>query len=348
MVPWRDAMERALYGPGGFYRSGAGPAAHFRTNVQASQLFAGALVELIGQVDNLLNHPQVLDVVDVGAADGELLCSILSELPADLVARVKLVGVEIRNRPSELPPRIEWRDELPEHIAGVLLANEWLDNVPLDVVERTTGGIASVLVDPRSGDEQLGGPISSEQAGWLDQWWALSAANVGDRAEVGITRDDAWRDGVARVQRGLAVAIDYSHLRDARVTGNYSTGTLAGFRDGRWASPVPDGTCDITAHVALDACAAAAESLGVRATLLTSQREALMSLGVSGSRPPLEWATSDPANYLAALTSASEAGELLDRSGLGGFGWLVQTRGIGLPPSLSSLTDDFDARPSSC
>jgi SAM-dependent MidA family methyltransferase len=347
MVPWRDAMERALYGPVGFYRSGAGPAAHFRTNVQASRLFAGALAELIGEVDDLLDHPKVLDVVDVGAADGGLLASILSELPTDLAARVQLVGVEIRNRPAKLPLRIEWRGTLPEHITGVLLANEWLDNVPLDVVERTTSGISSVLVDRLSGDEQLGSAISSGQAEWLDRWWSLTAAEVGDRAEVGNTRDDAWCDAVASIQRGLAVAIDYSHSREARVSGNFATGTLAGFRDGRWTAPVPDGSCDITAHVALDACGAAAESPGVEATLLTTQREALMALGVSGSRPPLEWATADPAKYVAALASASEAGELLDRSGLGGFGWLVQTRRMGLPPSLSSLGDNFDGRPSS-
>ncbi|NEB77546.1 hypothetical protein G3I40_20315, partial [Streptomyces sp. SID14478] len=53
------------------------------------------------------------------------------------------------------------------------------------------------------------------------------------------------------VERGLAVAVDYAHARGTRPP----FGTLTGFRAGRETAPVPDGTCDLTAHVALDACA---------------------------------------------------------------------------------------------
>ena len=338
-------MELALYGPEGFYRSGAGPAAHFRTSVHASRQFATALARLVIEVDELLGQPRSVDLVDIGAADGNLLASIMSELPRDLQGRVNLVAVEIRDRPAGLSPRIDWRSELPEQIVGVLLANEWLDNVPIAVVERTSLSLATVLVDLVSGDEQLGGPISSEQTAWLDQWWSLSEARVGDRAEVGLTRDNAWRDAVARLRVGLAVTVDYSHDRNGRLAGHYASGTMAGFRAGRWVPPVPDGSCDITAHVALDACAAAAASLGIDETLMTTQRNALMSLGVSGRRPPLEWATAHPVSYVSALAAASEAGELLDRSGLGRFGWLAQSRGMGLGPSLTTLTARPDGAP---
>src|SRR5262249_28255637 len=42
-VGWRTAMERALYGPEGFYTRGERPAAHFRTSVHASHRFALAV-----------------------------------------------------------------------------------------------------------------------------------------------------------------------------------------------------------------------------------------------------------------------------------------------------------------
>jgi hypothetical protein len=48
-------------------------------------------------------------------------------------------------------------------------------------------------------------------------------------------------------------------------------------------------------------------------------------------------ATSDPAGYVAAVATSSQAAELLDLEGLGGFGWLVQTVGVDLPPSLRPL-----------
>ena len=86
---------------------------------------------------------------------------------------------------------------------------------------------------------------------------------------------------------------------------------------------MPDGSRDLTAHVALDSCAA---MTGAR---LLTQREALHALGISAALPD----PTDPA-YALLLEQASQARELLDPSGLGGFGWLVQTVGldVGLMP----------------
>jgi hypothetical protein len=94
---------------------------------------------------------------------------------------------------------------------------------------------------------------------------------------------------------------------------------------------VPDGSCDITAHVALDACAAAVPGAS---TLLLPQRDALLALGVDAGRPPYEQARSDPAGYLRALADSSAAAELVEVGGLGSFAWLVQAVGRGLPESL--------------
>lgn len=95
---------------------------------------------------------------------------------------------------------------------------------------------------------------------------------------------------------------------------------------------MPDGSCDLTSHVALDACAAAGAGAGAPPELL-SQREALHRLGVSGGRPPLALASADPAGYVRALASAGEAAELTARGGLGDFGWLMQRGGREAAPS---------------
>ncbi len=143
----------------------------------------------------------------------------------------------------------------------------------------------------------------------------------GQRAEVGRTRDEAWAAATGRLTRGLAVAVDYAHSIGTRPFG----GTLTGYRQGRQVAPVPDGSCDITAHVALDACAAAAPGL------LTTQRAALRALGVSGDRPARELAIADPPAYLRGLQAAGEAAELTDPAGLGSFGWLVCAVGVPMP-----------------
>ncbi|PRX02826.1 UNVERIFIED_ORG: SAM-dependent MidA family methyltransferase [Actinomadura viridilutea] len=322
-------MERALYGEGGFYRRGENPADHFRTSVHASPRFAEALARLLHEVDDALGRPPRVDLVDVGAGSGRLLAGILDAVGPDLAARLAPAAVEIAPRPSGLPDRIAWRGDLPDAVTGMVIANEWLDNVPLDVVEQTSSGPRTVLVDPATGDERPGGEPSAEDRRWLARWWPLR--EPGDRAEVGHPRCGAWASVIRRLRRGLAVAVDYSHTRASRPV----YGTLCGYRDGATVPAVPDGSCDITAHVALDACAEAGEEAGATATLLTTQREALRALGLTGRRPPAEMARSDPRGYVAALCAAGEEAELIDPDGLGGFGWLTQAVGIDVPAVLA-------------
>ena len=329
-TPWRTAAERALYGQqhGFFVRED--PGAHFRTSVHASPLFAGAVARLLRSVDSALGRPPELTMIDVGAGRGELLTEVLAALPAEAAARVRPYAVERAPRPAGLDGRIAWSSELPAGpgLVGLLFANEWLDNVPVDVAEVDLDGEPrTVLVRAADGAERLGGPLTPADADWLARWWPLPP-EPGLRAELGAPRDEAWATAVRTLDRGLAVAVDYAHTREDRPP----FGSLTGYLDGREAHPVPDGSRDITAHVALDACArAGADALGhAQAAALLTQRAALHTLGVDGSRPPLTLASSDPAGYVRRLSTAGEAAELTDRAGLGSFSWLVQPLG-GVP-----------------
>ncbi|GGV20229.1 SAM-dependent methyltransferase [Streptomyces spectabilis] len=315
---WREATEEALYGPYGFYHRPEGPAGHFRTSVHASPLYAAAVARLLRRVDAVLGHPDELAFVDVGAGRGELTAGVLAELPADVAARTRAYAVERAARPEGLDPRVQWRAAPPTGVSGLLFANEWLDNVPVDVAETAPDGSVRYALVHEDGTEELGGPVAGPDADWLARWWPLGA-EPGLRAEIGRPRDAAWASAVATLSRGLAVAVDYAHARDARPP----FGTLTGFSEGRETRPVPDGGCDITAHVALDACA-------LPGGRLLTQRAALAALGVSGGRPPLTLAATDPAAYVRALTRAGEATELTARGGLGDFGWLAQPVGTAL------------------
>ena len=310
-------MTAGLYGPGGFFvRGHDGPADHFRTSVHASPLFAGALLTLVRRIDAALGRPAVFDLVDVGAGRGELLTTLRSLLPDDLAGRARLTGVEVAPRPAGLDPAIGWRRDVPTGVVGLLIATEWLDNVPLDVADTDDAGrLRRVLVDPATGAETLGGQVDAADLFWLARWWPGAG-----RAEIGWPRDTAWADAVQHVGRGCALAVDYGHLRDRRP----AFGTLTGFRGGRQVPPVPDGSCDVTAHVAMDAVASAAGT----PYRLIRQREALKALGIDGARPPLETARRDPAGYVRALAAAGAAAELLEPAGLGGHWWLLHTVGF--------------------
>jgi SAM-dependent MidA family methyltransferase len=219
--------------------------------------------------------------------------------------RVRATGVERAPRPGDLPSTIGWTADPPDGTVGLLIATEWLDNVPVDIVEldshfRRRYVTCSALAD---------GPLDPGDAAWLDRWWPLTDAPPGARAEIGAPRDEAWSAAVATVARGLALAVDYGHFAGARPL----FGTLTGYRDGRQVDPVPDGECDLTVSVALD-------SLG---SPTLPQREALRLLGVDGTRPPLALAGTDPAGYVRALARASAAAELTDPDGLGGHHWVM-------------------------
>ncbi len=316
-VPWRAATEHALYGPDGFYRRHR-PAAHFRTSVHASPLLALALLQLARTTG-------LQAVVDVGAGSGELLVD-LQRLAPDL----SLVGADVATRPPGLPEAVGWLDAVPVGSEALLVAHELLDDVPVEVAEHDGRRWRLVLVDPASGDERVGDPVAVEDAAWLHTWWP--AGDAGSRAEVGRPRDQAWAALVGSLHRGVAVAVDYAHDRGSRP----AAGSITGYRDGRQVRPVPDGSCDVTSHVALDACAAAGERAGATTTLRVDQTTALAALGVTATRPPHDLARTDPAGYVRALSARGDLAELTDPHGLGRFGWLVQAVGVELPAGLLS------------
>lgn len=308
-TPWQQAWDRALYGENGFYRQAAGPAGHFSTATQGvpqiGRQLAGALLKLMDQ--------EGLDTfVDLGCGRGELLEQVHALGP-----QVHCLGVDVVARP-ELSRPIGWLqspggDQLPDELDGLthalVFANEWLDVVPCPIAELDDDGeLREVLVDPCTGAERLGDPVTGTSRQWCQGFWPLESLQTADRVEIGQTRDIAWGNLVSRLGSGLAIAVDYGHTIDDRPP----QGTLTGFRRGHQVLPVPDGSCDLTAHVAMDS---------LPHDDLMDQRTVLRQLGVSGRRPGLDLARSSPATYLQGLSTASAAAALTAKGGLGDFLW---------------------------
>lgn len=306
--PWRDAWQDALYGPNGFYRRPEGPAGHFTTSTHGAlgAVFAEAIAALA-------DREGVCHVLDFACGRGELLRHLTHQRP-DLT----LTGVDIVDRPPDLPETVAWirapggttlPTEMHDLEDTLVLAHEWLDVIPCTIVEIDDGsGPRIVLVDPRTGAESLGGPPSEADARWVARWWPNAAA--GERIEVGLSRDQAYAALCQRVHSGVVLAVDYGHTAADRPRH----GTLTAFRGGDQTPPVPDGSCDVTAHVALDS---------LDADEVLTQREALAQLGLDATRPPHTLARTEPAAYLHALARSSTVAALRDPAGLGGFGWAL-------------------------
>lgn len=300
MVPWQTAWQHALYGPTGFYFRSEGPAGHFRTAAHA------AAPELVPALHKLAAEHHCTSIVDVGAGRGELLTALAAD-PGPLGTALGLWGVDVVPRPPRLTPAVGWSAglaALPDRVltGALVIAWELLDVVPCPILEQDADGVLhEVLVDPATGREALGEPAGWADLEWCARWWPTEPENnLRDdrRVEVGEPRDRFWAELVGRsVAAGARamLAVDYAHLRADRPP----LGSLTGFRAGRALPPKPDGSMDLTAHVAIDAVAAAGLAAGASSSELTTQHEALRRLGVRNR-------------------------ELLDQGGLGGFSWLLQ------------------------
>ncbi len=213
------------------------------------------------------------------------------------------------------PSGVESRPELPDDpFAGVIVANELLDNLPFRlsvfdrawreafVVARSDGTFGEVLsapleplppVLPAQAPHGARAPLCEEAGAWL-----------------------AWAR--ARLDRGRVVAFDYARATTAELAGVPWRDWLRTYRDhergGHYlAEP---GSQDITSDVALDQFPEP-DALRTQAQFL--QQWGIDELVDDGRRA---WAAQAAAPDLAALTMRSrpvEAAALLDPSGLGAF-----------------------------
>lgn len=262
--------------------------------MHASALFAGAVARLLCRVDEALDKPAALDFVDLAAGRGELVTGMLAALPPEVAARVRAYAVEIADRPVGLDPRVEWLTEPPEgdHRAAVRQRVAG---------QRPRGGGRGRPRRRTAARAREGGRHRAARGTPLRRGGRVARPVVAPDARGGAASRDRPPQG-----HGLGVrrrhrrpgAGDRRRLR-AHPGHPPPFGTLTGFREGRETVPVPDGSCDITAHVALDACAEAGATAANAAdplpgARLLTQRAGLRALGVTGVRPRSRWPPPTP------------------------------------------------------
>lgn len=295
---WSTAWADSQFGEVGFYRTHRAED-EFQTSVHVDRQLARALAE---RITRERQRSQVSDftVIDIGAGDGSLLLQLRDLLPPD----IDYLGVDLRPPPSGLANKVAWIqrciDDGSADItgrdgdwSGVLIAHEFLDDVPCDVLELDEELVPRVLlVDPETGGEEIGPAIDDTAARrliedptgathWLERWWPATRPLA--RREVGLARDRMWARLRQVLGNGAAIAIDYSHRLPERRRGVWDGGTLQGFKRGRPHRPIPDGRMNVTAHVALDACASSAARLMHQSSTLTGLA------GFPGSYGSYEW-----------------------------------------------------------
>jgi SAM-dependent MidA family methyltransferase len=306
-------MERALYEPDlGYYRQNADrptDAGDFLTAPETHPIFGWTIARRIEEMWAELGQPRPFTLLEYGAGSGTLGLSILEGLgrhcSTDLLAAIRYEPVESNpNRLADLRERFE-RAGLAEILAlagsppngpvpvtGVLLANEFLDALPVHRVVVRGGRLLELYVGWRDRFvEEAAEPSTPNLAGRLaDDGIDPGQLAEGQVAEICLDLEP-WLDEVSRrLARGFVLAIDYGYPASELYGPRRLAGTLLGYRGHRvQEDPFADpGLTDLTAHVDFTAVQILAERRGFRIVRLTTQTEFLVGAGLESELRALQ------------------------------------------------------------
>ena len=305
-----EFMDLALHHPTlGYYTRVShrtGRAGDFYTSVDVGPQFGALLAIQIDEMYRLLasTGSPVFDLVEVGAGNGQLARDLLdaaeSTYPELYAAtRLTLVETSAAGRAAQPDTLGHHRAHLvcstattPNHICGVILANELLDALPTHAMSMTADGLREIYID-LDGDRfvERGGPPSNPA---LAAYLARLDVDLapGWRGEVNLAAVEWVRTAARRLDRGFMILIDYGHTARELYSESHSQGTLTTFHhhligtmgsDGCQPDGPPwlahPGEQDITAHVDLTSVRAAAEDEGLEVCGVLDQSYFLLGLG---------------------------------------------------------------------
>jgi len=320
-------MQAALYQPElGYYRSGTekfGVAGDFITAPEISPLFARCLAQFavetgVGQT-----------ILEVGAGSGKLAAHILdalSQYGTGLDYWILEVSAELRQRQREtirtvcpqMLERVQWLDDIPDGFAGVVIANELLDAMPVRRFRVRNQQLFEQYVDWCDGllcyrDVPLGDVRLIDRIASLREQTSLADAE-NYFSEVNFMAEDWLTTLGKKLQQGIVLLIDYGYPRSAYYHVQRSSGTLMCHYQHR-AHPDPlilPGLQDITAHIDFTAMADAALEGGMEIAGFTTQGHFLLNLGVlemAAKAGPSEAQRLAANNEVRQLTLETEMGE---------------------------------------
>ncbi|MBX5435605.1 MAG: SAM-dependent methyltransferase [Alicyclobacillaceae bacterium] len=298
-VPFSRFMEDALYGPSGYYetRVRVGSQGGDFTTAARLPLFGATLARYAERTWEEFGRPEVLQVVEFGAGQGELasqVCAGLSERLPEL--RVEYVIIErsarlrqvqrerLAGRRTQVAGRCHVRWGSPR--AGpvtLVLANEVLDAQPVELVRRERTGWLRGFVQTSSGRPRL---VWRPAPDWLvalaRRWLPVP---VGSTAELCLHYLRLFRRAAATAVRGRALWFDYGITTAEWASGVRPWGTVRGYRNHQVLSLqdilVAAGECDMTADVHWDFAAACARQAGWRVVRIVDQGPFLLSAGIA-------------------------------------------------------------------
>jgi SAM-dependent MidA family methyltransferase len=358
-IPFVDFMALALGHPGGGYYTAAAArptrAGDFLTAPELHPIFGATLARQLEEAWQRLGKPDPFVLLEYGAGSGSLALAVQDGLRADgspLAETLVYAPVELNpHRLGELRGRataagltlVDPAGLDREPLVGVALANEFLDALPVHLVEVRGGRPAELHVGVGADGALVELPGELSEPSLARRLAGLSTAGVevveGQRLEFRPGVEPWAREVGRRLADGLVLVVDYGAPATELYGPRRRAGTLMTYRghaaDGSPGAPYRDiGERDITAHVDTSALAAELAAAGFTVLGETSQAELLAGCGLEAI---LQRAQAQVATAAAALELRSAVMRLLDPRHLGGFRAVLAGRGIAPEPPLLGL-----------
>jgi SAM-dependent MidA family methyltransferase len=295
-------MEQALYHPEfGYYtstRHRIGRKGDFYTNVSVGHVYGQLLASQLIEMWKLLGTSQDFSIVEEGAEDGQLALDILSAIGEESIEAGAGICYTIiepslskqQQQRARLEPqfagKVNWLSGLEdlEPITGAFISNEFVDAMPVYLVEYGDGRWSELLVD-NSGEHFVFVPSRIEKPE-LKQALAKLPVSAGSpyRTEVNLAAS-SWIQAVgSKLSRGFILIVDYGYPRQEYYRPERTEGTLSCYsRHRRTYNPLErPGEIDITAHVDFTSLAEAAAQVALSIAGYTDQHHFM--IGAAESR----------------------------------------------------------------
>lgn len=288
----------------------------------------------------------------------EALEYIIIEKAAGLICQQQqqLQRLKIGDKP--LPVRWCSLEEISENeITGCCFSNELFDAFPVHqvviegrqlkeiYVTTANAGIDNITLDAQASSEtnflEIIDTLSTSK---LTEYFDFIGIDLlsdtypeGYRTEVNLAVLDWLKTVTKRLQRGFLLTIDYGYSADRYYQPARHQGTLQCYYQHRHHDNpyLYIGQQDITAHVNFTALERQGELCGLRKVGFTQQGLFLMALGLGDRIGALSARDSERGNALATgedvikiMQRRQILHQLMDPMGLGGFGVLVQSKGL--------------------
>lgn len=346
-ITFAEYMDMALYHPeSGYYSSNkvkiGFKGGDFFTSSHLGSDFGELLAVQFHQMWEILGQPGVFSLVEMGAGQGILALQILNYIQShhwDFWAALQYIIVEKspalkqeqQQRLSEFS--VAWcnlEDIPPNSITGCFFANELVDALPVHQFILEGGKLREIYVTTHLPSAPFVEVIGEASTPKLAEYFQLVGIDLspyadGYRSEVNLAALD-WLSQVARsLQRGYVLTIDYGYTATRYYNTRRLQGTLQCYYQHRHHNNpyINVGEQDITAHVDFTALEQWGQRCGLNLVGFTRQGLFLMSLGL-GTR-----LASHPEQPISQVLQRREAlHQLIEPTGLGGFGVLIQSKGL--------------------